>query len=117
MEAFYSLFGKLNIGPLSRQSPLRLNDLGKAISQEVGGVEWARRVVNSLTDWIEGKDAYQIQEYCFEFVEGFAYTDQELSRIRDSAYRNGLPTEQIRRVLAVELRDKLLEMAGLEAPD
>ncbi len=114
IKAFYAIFGK---GPVSSQSPLALNDLGRAITQEIQGAKWASRVAPTLASWLKGKDAYQIQEHCFEFAEHFTYTDDELRTIRQSAYDHGLPIEQIHRVFAIELRDKLLEMAGgLEPP-
>ena len=114
IKAFYAIFGK---GPVSSQSPLALNDLGRAITQEIQGAKWASRVAPTLASWLKGKDAYQIQEHCFEFAEHFTYTDDELRTIRQSAYDHGLPIEQIHRVFAIDLRDKLLEMTGgLEPP-
>ena len=117
MNAFYQVFGKLDVGTLSRSSPLGLNSLGRVVTKEIRGAEWAERVASALEDWIGIKDAYQIQEDCFDFVESFAYTEDELRAIRDSAFRNGLPTEQVRRVLAIELRDRLLRMADLQPPE
>ena len=115
MDASYQVFGKLDIGPLSRQSPLRLNELGEAVSAEIGGAEWAKRVSATLADWIEGRDAYEIQEHCFEVAENFSYTPEEKRGIHQSAFSRGLPAEQVRRVLAIELRDELLKLARLDA--
>ena len=102
--------------PFSRYSPIRLNDLGKAISTDVGGNEWACRHADATKPSIEGFDAYEIQHFCFEYVNETEYSDEEKKVIRSSAYENGLTRDQVRRVLAIELRDKLLEVAGLEAP-
>ena len=117
MDEFDRVRVKLDGGPVSRRSPLELNSLGQIVTKEIRGAEWAERVAPELQDWIGVKDAYQIQEDCFEYVEGFDFTDDELKAIRQSAYENGLPTEQVRRVLAIELRDKLLRMADLQPPE
>ncbi len=115
MDAFYQALEEPDIGPISRQSPLQLNELGEAVSAEVGGAEWAERVSATLADWIEGKDAYEIQEHCFEVAENFSYTPEEKRGIHQSAFNLGLPAEQVRRVLAIELRNELLKLARLDA--
>ena len=62
--------------------------------------------------------AYEIQEFSFDYVENeLTPSEDERKAMRRTAYEQGARMEQIRRVLAIELRDKLLERAGLEAPD
>ena len=101
---------------ITRRSPLRLTELGEAISKEIGGKALASRIATNLGSWATDKDAYAIQEYSFEYVEEFQYSDEERKTIRKSAYDNGLDVSVIRRVLAIELRDKLLKITDLEAP-
>ncbi|WP_420462922.1 hypothetical protein [Candidatus Palauibacter sp.] len=111
-----TILGRLAPNPLSRESPLRLNDLGKTISTEIEGAAWADRIAGTMEEWVESKDAYEIQEYCFEYAAEFKYSDEERRTIRKSAYKNGLRVEQVHRVLAIELRNKLLALASLDPP-
>ena len=113
MNSLFSFFG---MGTLTARSPLHLNKLGRAVSREIKGAEWADEILDATKERADGLDAYGIQEFCFDLVECFAFTPEKQREIRDSAFRHGLPAEQIRRVLAVELRDKLLKLAGLETP-
>lgn len=100
------------------KSPLQLTDEGESVSEEIGALRWIEKILDSLEAKIKGKDAYEIQDFCFEYVEDAnRYTDEEQRAIRNSAYKRGIKTGDVRRVLAIELRDKLLEHAGLEAPE
>lgn len=99
-------------------SPLQLTGYGKKLSEELDGKKWAAEIATGLTDQLGGADAYEIQQFSFNHVEDIEYTAEQSKLIRDIAYRNGLSEGNVRRVLAIELRDKLLEMAGgLEAPE
>ena len=111
-----TLFSLLGKGTLERHSPLHLNKLGREVSQEIDGEAWADQVLEEVKDQVADKDALGIQEFCFALVDDFAFTDAYDRAIRNCAFAHGLPTEQIRRVLAVELRDKLLKLADLTAP-
>ena len=97
------------------QSPIRLSDFGESISEEIAAQMWAARISSALKEKITGMDAYEIQVFCFDYVEKTNhYSDEEQRVIREIAYRRGIKVEAVRRVLAIELRDKLLEHAGLE---
>ncbi|MCY3599851.1 MAG: hypothetical protein OXN85_07760 [Gemmatimonadetes bacterium] len=112
------IFSRLDrLTPVSAgQSPVRLTDLGKRISQELDASAWAGRLAVPLEKHLAGKDAYEIQVFCFDHVEQVEYSDEEQKTIRRSAYNHGIDTWEVRRVLAIELRDKLLAIAGLVAP-
>ena len=112
-NTLYQLLGR---SPVSQKSPLQLNDLGETVSSEIRARDWADRVLGSLSEWAEGKDSYEIQERCFEFAERFEYTAEEQRLIQRSAYNHGLPTQQVHRVLAIELRNRLLKMASKDPP-
>lgn len=100
------------------KSLLQLTDEGESVSEEIGALRWIEKILDSLKAKIKGKDAYEIQDFCFGYVEDAnRYTDEEQRAIRNSAYKRGIKTGDIRRILAIELRDKLLEHAGLEAPE
>ena len=104
--------------PLIRPgSPLELTEYGKEISKELSGETWASTISGSVTDKLRDSDAYEIQQFCFGFVESAEYSDEERTLIREIAYRHGLTEGNILRILAIEIRDKVLEAAGLDAPD
>ena len=102
--------------PMSSTSPLQLNDLGKEISAELGGAAWAERHLKIVAAKVKDFDAYEIQEHCFDYVKGEVFSDEEKSAIRRSAFNRGFGREIIRQVLAIELRNRLLDLANLEAP-
>ena len=97
-------------------SPLRLTKLGRNIAEELEADAWAARLADGLKEQVQGMDAYEIQDHCFEYVEKHAYSDEERKRVRSVAYENGKPVDEIRRVLAIQLRDKLLALASLSPP-
>ena len=94
---------------VAHSSPIALTDLGRKVSRELDAPGWARRTAPKLVAGIEGQDRYAIQETCFEYVGGKLDADME-ARVRSCAYENGLDREQVVRVLAVELRDRLLDV-------
>ena len=102
----------------SRTSPLRLNELGNKVSAEIEAAAWAFRVAPALKGRIDGMEAYDIQEFCFAYADNEAeLSHEQQSLIKRAAYQNGLADSTVRRVMAFELRDQLLDLAGLEHPD
>lgn len=110
------ILGRLPLAVAEGQSPFRLNDLGKSVSEDIGARAWADRIVPTVADRLKGREAFEIQDFCFAYVSEMEYTEQEKRAIKKSAYENAIEEGQVRRVLAIELRDKLLAAAGLEAP-
>ena len=93
-------------------SPIRLTDLGKSVSREINGKEWAKFVAPNLLEKIKGKNPYEIQEYCLKYVNArFAQDDKLRDEIQNCAYGKGINAESVRKVLAVELRDELMKIA------
>ncbi|MCY4673252.1 MAG: hypothetical protein OXD43_05725 [Bacteroidetes bacterium] len=110
------VFSRFGNSVISSDSPLRLTAFGETISREITAQAWVERVADSLYEDIKGMDAYEIQVFCFEYVESTdEYSNEEQKAIRHAAYKRGIKTKDIRQVLAIELRDKLLKNAGLEA--
>lgn len=94
-------------------SPRVLTDLGKKVSREIDAVQWAERLCRSgqLRKEVEGKTDYQLQEFCFDFVhKRLNPDDNERTKLESCAYENGLEVSSVRRVLGIELRDKLMEI-------
>ncbi len=112
------IFLRLEPEVASRRSPLRLTDLGKKVSAEIEAAAWAARTAPTLTGRIDGMEAYDIQEFSFIYADDeLELTDEQQSLVKQAAYGNGLAESTVRRVMAFELRDQLLDLAGLEQPD
>ena len=96
---------------VSGESPLRLTDLGRLISEQIEAEVWAGTLVDELALFIVDMTAeFEVHEFAREYVEGAAF---ELSpdfqrRIDACAYQNGITPEQVKGVLVVVLRDNLL---------
>ena len=94
-------------------SPRVLTDFGHSIAKEIRATKWAERLCHSgqLQREVEGMTNYQVQEFCFHFVQNrFEPNDQELRTLEDCAYDNGIEVEKVRRFLAIVLRDRLLDL-------
>ena len=94
-------------------SPIRLTELGVAMSDTLGGKEWAAEIATRLSAEIENKEPYEIQELSSDYVHTKMVPDEtQDAKIRQCAYEHGVKREQVLNVLAIELRDILLEKAG-----
>lgn len=94
----------------ANQCPIRLTDLGKTISEDLDAVTWASEITTTVENKIQGKEAYDIQYFSFKYIDDYPYTDEEQSILRKVAYDGGISEKQVRRVLGIELRDKLLAL-------
>ena len=94
---------------VSGGSPLRLTDLGKSISQTVDAAAWAERIAPDLMSRVQGKQPYEIQEVCRNYIrEEFKPTEEQDDKIKACADENGIDAQKVLDVIAVELRDNLL---------
>ncbi len=88
------IFDRLPSKTATNESPIKLNDLGKEISQGLNLSQWAeilaRKLVSEKIPALENRSHYQIQEYCFEIVEEKAKSADMENKIEESAYRKGL---------------------------
>lgn len=92
-------------------SPLRLTDLGRKISEHLGAAAIARDLADEFRDRVAGKPEHEIQETCFDFIENRYVPAKDVDAlIRASAYENGIEREQVLRVIAIEMRDRLLQL-------
>lgn len=103
------LFKRLPPAPITSNSPLALTELGDEISEELSGKEWAKRTAEQFLRDVRGKEPYEIQDICFDYVKSqFEPDDEQDAQIRACAYNHALKREQVLDVLAIELRDTLL---------
>ena len=79
----------------------------KKVSESLGASAWARQTAADITP--EGTEAFEIYEFAKGYVEDDShYSDEFKRQMHRSAYEDNLGLEQIRVVLAIELRDALL---------
>ena len=96
---------------LAGSSPLRLTDLGRAISERLDAPALTQTLAPLLQERIKGKTPYEIQEICFDYIRHeYKPPDKIEELIKTCAYDNGIDRGQVVDVLAVELRDRLLAM-------
>lgn len=94
---------------VSSDSPLKLTELGRKISEALDAAELAADLAAELRSRAEGKHAYDIQELAFLFIRDEYGPGAEIeAKIKQCAYDNGLDRDEVLDVLAIELRDRLL---------
>lgn len=109
------IFQSLPPATATTQSPLRLTELGEAISKEIQAKEWAALLAEQLADKAVGKSAYEIQDMAREYCKDeLMLDDQKNAACQQAAFDHGVNLEQVKGVLGIELRDVLLKKAGLE---
>ena len=96
------------LSPVDRESPLRLNDFGRELADCVGAAEWARMVADSVR-WWGGLPEYEVDERAREYVNADNFSDLYQARIARCAYEHGADREAMLTVLAVVLRDAVLD--------
>ena len=126
------IFERLPSPTIASQSPIRLTDLGNKIAEEIKVNEWVSEYAEKLSDRVEAKNAYDIQEFCFQYAQnelledlGKTVTDSAelksvpfptIEDIKLSAYDHGLELKQVLEVVGVVLRDEMLKRIGIEIP-
>lgn len=105
------ILGRLPPSVIVGSSPLQLTALGKKVSEAVGAVAWANREASQLVDKVKGKNPYEVQEICVDYMRNkYQLTTEEDQSFKQCAYEHGIKLEQVLDVCAVKLRDKLLHM-------
>lgn len=99
------------------QSPMRLNNFGKSISEEVGGKEWAKGIANEHIHKFQKAQPYDIQRFAFGFAQNFDPSEEMLTNMKTVAWEKGIPIELILRVLSLDLRDAMLDLLGMNPPE
>ena len=65
----------------------------------------------------EGKYAFEIQEFSFDYAHKFNPEETLLKNIRSIAYESGVNFDKIREVFGVELRDQLLVLHEVKSSE
>ncbi len=104
-----NIFSRLGPAPVVGKSPLQLTDFGETIAAHVAAYEWAKRLVPTLIDRVEGKQPFQIDEFCDSYVSNELDEAME-TLVSSAAYQHALGKDGVRSVLRVVLREELLRM-------
>lgn len=104
-----TILGRLPSPSIVGGSPLRLTELGEKISRALDLSAWASRTAADLRGAVRDKSAYEVQEFCFNYVREFEPDGEQDEKIKECAFENGIDIRSVLDVLAVELRDELLD--------
>lgn len=97
-------------------SPIRLTDLGRSVADDLDVGKWVEQVAPSLIARVKGKPPFEVQNFCFDYVKDeFEPDEKQLRKLQMCAYENGIDLDAVLDVLAVELRDRLLELSPTPA--
>ena len=110
-----TILGRLPSPSVAGDSPLRLPELGERISRTLKLSDWADRTAAEIREQVRDKSAYEIQEFCFNYVRSFKPDEKQDAAIKDCAFDNGIDIQGVLDVFAVELRDRLL--GDIEPPE
>lgn len=109
------IFRKLPSSPVDSLSPLQLNDLGDQIADHMDAKAWAGALSEKILEQIEGMEDFEIDEYSRNYVSRLDEAWQR--KISSSAYKFGLERNSIELVLAVVLRNVLLQRLQMQSGD
>ena len=91
------------------QSPPKLTDFGRILSSDVGGRDWARETAARVVDQIPGPQPSEVQGFSMDYMLNDGnFTEEFHRKMRECVSDRGTTPEEVRKVLAVELRDALL---------
>ena len=91
-------------------SPVQLNELGKAVSEHLGAKDWARQEASKLQPQFKGQEAFEIYETVQLYVQDDSRFSEDFQRkMRKTAYEKNVEMIHIQAVLAIELRDALVD--------
>lgn len=111
------IYENTNPRSLARSSsPLALTKLGESISEKIDGVQIFERLRPALLEAMEKKcpqqtSAYDIQAAALDIAKTYlptALSPEELNRVKDVAYQEGILVEDVWIIFGVYLRDLVL---------
>ena len=91
-------------------SPLMLTELGKRVAKFLESKDILQNMEPFPSDRIHEKQPYEIHDICFDYVQNKLQPSPEMKvAIRSCAYENGVKYDDVLEVMAIELRDRLLQ--------
>lgn len=110
------ILARLPAPTIESGSPIRLTDLGRSVADDLDVGKWVEQVAPSLTARVKGKPPFEVQNFCFDYVKDeFEPDEKQLRKLQMCADENGIDLDAVLDVLAVELRDRLLELSPTSA--
>ncbi len=106
------ILSRLQPSPTASASPIQLTVIGERISENINARSWAEKIANEMVDETKELDSLEIQNMSFEKAQEFTPDEDMHKKMRDSAFQEGIDLDGIRKVLGVELRDRLLALHG-----
>ena len=67
-EDIKNILKRIPPSTVASESPLHLTDFGQDISEQLDARAWAQRTATELRDEVEGKQDFEVQEFCFTHV-------------------------------------------------
>ncbi|MFR9565558.1 MAG: hypothetical protein SNG14_08560 [Rikenellaceae bacterium] len=109
---------------LKAHSPISLTEKGKSVATELGADDIIARnwetIEQILNSEVEGKNPYDIQEYCLETVsvepQRF-FLPKDLDSIKTFAFANGQALSLYTRMLGIMIRDVYFGKKGINVSD
>lgn len=92
--------------PVASSSPPHLTEYGEQLSRKLGAVEWAKSIAPTIQENVSGKAPFQVYDYCRGYVSQLSLETDP--RLFEKAYQDGIIDEHVKNVLAIVLRDELL---------
>ena len=83
---------------------------------QIHAEEWSRELFEKTKDKVLEQAPYEIQQLCFDLVKDLDLTPDQKRLVSTCAYDNGIEASEVLPVLAVVLRDKLLEHTNQQVP-
>lgn len=97
---------------ITATSPYTLTSRGKDISTDIGGKNLIKPFASELAEESAGMEPFEIQNMSFDYVHAKYRASVEFKRlVNRGSYRNGVTDWAIIDILAIELRDALLELS------
>ena len=103
---------RLPADPIGAGSPLSLTEYGEGLSEKLNAEMWAKQEADSLRDADIGTEPFEIAEFSFEHVRTKYPTTRDMSvSLRTAIYEHGIDKDHVYSVLAIVLRDELINRA------
>ena len=103
---------------LGSASALKLSVLGQKVSDEIDALKIASELESNMDEDVSDFSPYDIQKFSFEYVHSNYDPDELiLDRLKQCAYDNGIDLRELFDVIALELRDLLINQPDEENVD
>ncbi len=117
-EIYSVLINKFGRAVDQAGSPVTLTQYGKDLFSQIDAEKIVNKYADKLLEETESMNAYQIQEYCFDFSRKDLLNDLEqhdkesFNKISTVASEEGIDLEKLTRVIGISLRDRVLSTQG-----